>query len=161
MQEAGDIQLNGKSIRGTNTESWRQNFSFLEQNTILFNRSVKENLTYGSDSINDNLLQQKLKKFDMYAALKDTKLSQNSGARGNKLSGGQRQIITMFRCTLNPRPITVMDEPTASLDEENRVRMYDLIREITGKKDGKPKTTLVISTHDPQLIAMADHVVEV
>ena len=70
------------------------------------------------------------------------KMDQPLGVDGVKLSGGQRQIVWMMRAMLRKPSIIIFDEPTASLDKENKKKIIDLIKIM-----GKDKTILIIS-HD-------------
>jgi ABC-type bacteriocin/lantibiotic exporter with double-glycine peptidase domain len=68
-----------------------------------------------------------------------------AGARGEKLSGGQRQIIYLLRSYLSNKPITIMDEPTAAVDAFHKNYVLQMINEMS------KKTTLIVVTHDPSM----------
>ena len=64
------------------------------------------------------------------------------GIEGNKISGGQRQIVWLLRSLFRPSKILVLDEPTASLDPENKERIVHIIKKLSVGK------TVIIITHD-------------
>jgi len=70
-----------------------------------------------------------------------------AGARGENLSGGQRQIIYLLRSYLSNKPITIMDEPTAAVDAYHKKYVTQMIDEMS------KKTTLIVVTHDSEFAA--------
>ncbi|VVU95653.1 hypothetical protein CPAV1605_1406 [seawater metagenome] len=73
---------------------------------------------------------------------------------GENVSGGQKQIISLMRAIIISKPIILLDEPTASLDSKHRLIVYKLIQKM--KEQGK---TIIISTHDPDLINLGDNII--
>ena len=70
-----------------------------------------------------------------------------AGSRGEKLSGGQRQIIYLLRSYLSNKPITIMDEPTAAVDAFHKKYVIQMIQEMS------KKTTMIVVTHDSEFAA--------
>lgn len=86
--------------------------------------------------------------------LRDMGLDDKSAQYPAKLSGGERQRLALARILLRDRPVVLLDEPTAALDEENKVRVFEILRDMS-------KDRLVIcSSHDAAAIEYASEVVE-
>ena len=70
------------------------------------------------------------------------------------MSGGQKQIINLFRAIFTKKDIILLDEPTASLDPINRKKIYDMVKVLKNLKK-----TVIIATHDNDLIKLGDRIV--
>jgi ABC-type bacteriocin/lantibiotic exporter with double-glycine peptidase domain len=77
----------------------------------------------------------------------------NVGVNGNKLSGGQRQIIWVLKAFLINPEIVIMDEPTAAVDEKTKEIIHYLLEKIVNKK------TVIMITHDPYLLKFAKRII--
>ena len=91
--------------------------------------------------------------FDTYRDI--IKRTKNLGFGGENMSGGQRQIINLFRAILTKKDIILLDEPTSALDEKNRIIIYKMIKSMA-----KLNKTIIISTHDPELIKMGNKIIQ-
>jgi ATP-binding cassette, subfamily C, bacterial CydD len=76
------------------------------------------------------------------------------GESGQGLSGGQRRRLALTRAMLKNAPLVILDEPTAHLDEAGRQTVIAALRSMAGQR------TVVIASHDPAVLAAADHVVD-
>ena len=126
--------------------SLRNNIFYIPQNPKLLNRSLYENITYGlPENYNyENRIFNVLNSFDikeLNTVFKE-KMYTDVGVNGNKLSGGQRQIVWLLRAFLRNSEVIILDEPTASLDPKSKKIVFDFVKFI-----GKNKTIIVI-THD-------------
>ena len=147
----GTIILNGVPLQQISRNELYDHIFYIPQKPKLMNRTLYENLFYGFDiSIMNKEKNVKISK-DMMRQMKleeniidifMEKMDQPLGVDGVKLSGGQRQIVWMIRAMLRKPSIIIFDEPTASLDKENKKKIIDLIKIM-----GKDKTILIIS-HD-------------
>lgn len=147
----GTIILNGVPLQQISRNELYDHIFYIPQKPKLMNRTLYENLFYGFDiSIMNKEKNVKIAK-DMMRQMKleeniidifMEKMDQPLGVDGVKLSGGQRQIVWMIRAMLRKPSIIIFDEPTASLDKENKKKIIDLIKIM-----GKDKTILIIS-HD-------------
>lgn len=80
-------------------------------------------------------------------------LETEAGERGKKLSGGQRWRLALARALLGRAPLMIFDEPGGALDAEGRAGLGTLLTRLKGDH------TLLVITHDPEAVSVADHVV--
>jgi ABC-type multidrug transport system fused ATPase/permease subunit len=141
----GNITIAGVSINNISNEDIRKHIFYIPQKPKLFNRTLYENIVYGLKkppskteilTILDDL------KLDDIKKVFEPKMDELMGIEGNKLSGGQRQIVWLLRSFFRNNHIIIMDEPTASLDPENKERIVHIIKKLSIGK------TVIIVTHD-------------
>jgi ABC-type multidrug transport system fused ATPase/permease subunit len=136
----GKILINHIEIKDIDIHTLRRGIGYIPQDTRLFNRTVLDNILYGTDKTKTDALDlirlyniQQLPDLDRYA-----------GKYGEMLSGGQKQLVHLLRCLLKDTPIIVLDEPTASVDWETKQDILSIIRNI--------HKTIVIVSHDPDVM---------
>lgn len=114
----GKITINNTDIRNIDTEYLRKNISIIPQNTILFNRSIIENIKYAADNNDNSEVFDICKKINIHDDLMKFRNGYNTivGEMGSILSGGQRQRIAIARAFLKKSKILLLDEPTSALD---------------------------------------------
>lgn len=152
----GKILIDNQEISKFDEDIIRYHISYVPQNPKLFNRSVYDNMVYGIDNIKHQDVIALLKKFkvnDMFNSLRNG-LDTNVGKNGEKVSGGQRQIIFLIRCILRNNKIIILDEPTSALDTHSREYIFNIVKELI-----KDKTFIVI-THDLELLKIVHRVLE-
>ncbi|AOR37659.1 ABC transporter ATP-binding protein [Streptomyces fodineus] len=148
----GRILLDGRDIAELPLEEVRRHITLLPQDSMLFDGTVRDNITYGRpDATEADVLAAAVAAdaHDFVSALPkgyDTPV----GKRGNNLSGGQRRRIALARAMLRTAPVLILDEPTAGLDDASTARIMAPLRRLTSGR-----TTLLI-THDLRLTAQAD-----
>ena len=141
----GHITIGGVDVNDISNKELRKYIFYIPQKPKLFNRTLYENIVYG--------LKKKPSKEDIIKLLDDLELNDLKvefgqkmdllvGVEGNKLSGGQRQIVWLLRSLFRPSYILVLDEPTASLDPENKKIMVSIIQKMSVGK------TVIIVSHD-------------
>ena len=115
---SGKILINNIDIKNIDTEYLRENISIIPQNTILFNRSIIENIKYAGDNVGKSKVIDICKKINIHDDLMKFKNGYNTivGEMGCILSGGQRQRIAIARAFLKRSKILLLDEPTSALD---------------------------------------------
>ena len=152
--EYGRIFKDTIEINDQNTNDWMHDIAFIGQHPILFNRSVKENISYPDNDLSS--LQKKvlenMKYKNIFAKIIDKK---EIGIGDQKLSGGQKQIISIFRTLKENKNIILLDEPTSDLDPDTRNLIYKLLLSI--KSFNK---TIIIVTHDLELINLGDEIID-
>jgi ABC-type multidrug transport system fused ATPase/permease subunit len=144
----GQILFNGVDISEIKREYLRSNLSIVSQKVVLFNRSVIDNICYGTQMSKEDAIAilNKLKVMNVFKKLPQG-LDTLAGSRGENLSGGQRQIIYLLRSYLSNKPITIMDEPTAAVDVFHKKYVIEMIHEMS------KHTTLIVVTHDAEFAA--------
>lgn len=115
---SGKILVDNVDIRNIETDVLRKNISIIPQNTILFNRSIMDNIKYEDTSISDEEVFEICKKIHIHDDIMMLKNGYNTlaGEMGNNLSGGQRQRISIARAFIKKSKILLLDEPTSALD---------------------------------------------
>lgn len=102
---------------------------YIQQFPLLFNRSIYENVLYGS-RVNDrdrvDIMVQQLGLTDAFANLSDG-LNTRVGKNGSRLSGGQRHLVQVMRMMIKDPPVILMDEVTASLDQDTKNKLYRVL----------------------------------
>ena len=138
----GDILIDDQSIYNSKTFSLRQNISLVSQDTTLFDDTVKNNITYANPNASDNELSEALKlsfSYDFIEKLPQ-KMDTIIGENGVRLSGGEKQRISIARAMIKKSSIILLDEATSSLDSETEEKIQNALKLLT-----KNKTTLAIA----------------
>lgn len=149
---AGAISVDGVDLKRLRGASWRRMLGIVTQVPTLINGTLRDNLLYVCPHASDEELQDVLRKallWDVECRLPKG-LDTMAGNRGDMMSGGERQRVTIARALLNDPDILLLDEPTSMLDQDNRGRMVETIERIA---EGR---TVVIATHDARLRRIAD-----
>lgn len=149
----GQILLNGKGLGTYSHESLRQTIGLVEQGSNLLIGSVAANLRIARPNASDQELIAVLQKVGLWHVLQGRDgLDTEVGENGKNLSGGEASRIALARVLLARRELVILDEPTAALDRE---LAHSLIRDLVhiSKAEGK---TLILITHDPDLIGHCD-----
>ncbi len=117
----GIIYLNGLPLSQYTLESLRRFIGMVSQETILFNTSIKENITYGLTGIPDKKIIEVAKIAYAHDFIEKLPYGYDTvvGDRGVKLSGGEKQRITIARALLKNPPLLILDEATSSLDTQS------------------------------------------
>ena len=139
---SGDIIIDGTSIYKTKISSLRENISLVSQDTTLFDDTIKNNIAYANlDASEDEILQvAKLSYADEFINQLPQKYETLIGENGVRLSGGEKQRLSIARAMLKKSKIILLDEATSSLDAETESKIQKAIGMLT-----KDRTTLVIA----------------
>ena len=139
---SGDIIIDGTSIYKTKISSLRENISLVSQDTTLFDDTVKNNIAYANLNANDDEILQvaKLSYADEFINQLPQKYETLIGENGVRLSGGEKQRLSIARAMLKKSKIILLDEATSSLDAETESKIQKAIGMLT-----KDRTTLVIA----------------
>ena len=140
--QKGSITIGGQDIRDVSQASLRRMIAYVPQESLLFHRSLFENIAYGDAkaSLEDVHRAARLARANEFIDRLPHGYDTLVGERGIKLSGGQRQRIAIARAILKKAPILVLDEATSSLDSESEKYIQEGLRELM-----KDKTALVIA----------------
>lgn len=117
----GVIKIDGIDIKDLDLHSLRNLIGLVTQDSILFNDTIKNNITLGKENVTDEEIISALKIANAYEFVKDLPngIETNIGDAGGKLSGGQKQRLSIARAVLKNPPIMILDEATSALDTES------------------------------------------
>ena len=139
---SGDILIDGQSIYDISISSLRNNISLVNQDTTLFDDTIKNNIAYAKlDATEDEILEAaKLSHCMEFIDKLPNRLETIIGENGTRLSGGEKQRLSIARAMLKKSKIILLDEATSSLDAETESKIQEAIKLLT-----KDRTTLVIA----------------
>lgn len=151
----GDILIDNQNLKQCTYESIVEHIAYIPQHPKLFNRTVYYNINYGSAYTKEQIMT-KLDALGLTPFINSLadKLDTIVGKEGSKLSGGQRQFVSLIRAIIQNKTIFLLDEPSSSLDTTNKQIFMDLIKNIKDK-------TIIISTHDKQIMSLFDRVINI
>jgi ATP-binding cassette subfamily B protein len=140
--QSGTIAVDGMDIRGLTLTGLRRNIGVVFQETLLFNRSIAENLRVGKPDATAAEMRDAAARAQAleFIARNDDGLEARIGERGRLLSGGERQRIGIARALLKDPPILVLDEATSALDPVTEARVQTALDEVM-----RGRTTFVIA----------------
>lgn len=153
--DAGNILVDGQDISQVTQASLRRAIGIVPQDTVLFNDSIVENVRYGNPDASDAEVKEAIRLAHLDAFI--AKLPEGGdtlvGERGLKLSGGEKQRVSIARTILKRPPIMVFDEATSSLDSRSEQAILSALREIS-----EGHTSLVIA-HRLSTVVDADRII--
>jgi subfamily B ATP-binding cassette protein MsbA len=140
--ESGDIEIDNQSIYKSTISSLRKNISLVSQDTTLFDDTIKNNIAYANLDASQDEIEEAAK--NSYASEFIEKLPNKYetiiGENGTRLSGGEKQRLSIARAMLKKSQIILLDEATSSLDAETESKIQEAINFLT-----KNRTTIVIA----------------
>ncbi len=138
----GDIKIDNQSIYGSTLSSLRKNISLVSQETTLFDDSIRNNIAYANLDASENEIKEaaKFSFADEFIEKLPKKYDTLIGENGIRLSGGEKQRLSIARAILKKSPIILLDEATSSLDAETESKIQKAITYLT-----KGRTTIVIA----------------
>ena len=139
---SGDILIDGSSIYTATISSLRKNISLVSQDTTLFDDTIKNNIAYANlDAEDKDIIEAaKLSFSEEFINKLPNKYNTLIGENGVRLSGGEKQRLSIARAMLKKSSIVLLDEATSSLDAETENKIQEAINYLT-----KNRTTLVIA----------------
>ena len=139
---SGDILIDDQSIYNSKLSSLRKNISLVSQEITLFDDTVRSNIAYAStDATEKQIIEaSKFSKVDDFIQKLPNKYDTMIGENGVRLSGGEKQRISIARAILKNAPIILLDEATSSLDVDTEHKIQQAIAYLT-----KNKTTIIIA----------------
>ena len=138
----GEIKIDDQSIKQRKLSSLRKNVSLVSQETTLFDDTILNNIKYANLNASDQEIKEaaKLSFSEEFINLLPNKYNTLIGENGIRLSGGEKQRLSIARAFLKNSKIILLDEATSSLDSETEKKIQDALNFLT-----KDKTTLVIA----------------
>ncbi|MFA7191691.1 MAG: ABC transporter ATP-binding protein [Candidatus Paceibacterota bacterium] len=152
---SGSITIDGQDVRNVTQDDLRSAISYVPQESVLFHRTIRENISYGKQDATDKEIISAAKKARAHGFVEKlpNKYETYVGERGVKLSGGERQRVAIARAILKNSPIFILDEATSALDSISEQYIQDAFNEIM-----KNKTTIVIA-HRLSTIQKMDRII--
>ena len=140
--QSGDIIIDGQSIYKSTIKSLRDQISMVSQETTLFDDTIKNNIKYAKEDATDNEIYRvaKLSFCDEFIDNLPNKYDTLIGENGVRLSGGEKQRLSIARAMMKKSSIILLDEATSSLDSETENKIQEALKILT-----KNKTTVVIA----------------
>ncbi len=140
--DEGDIKIDNQSIYSIKIKDLRKNISLVTQDVTLFDDTIKNNILYANPNATEEELIEVVKKSSVneFVERLPEKFDTVIGENGIRLSGGEKQRISIARAMLKKSPIILLDEATSSLDAETESKIQNAMEILT-----KNKTTLVIA----------------
>lgn len=153
--QEGRILVDGQDIADTTQQSLRRQIAYVPQESLLFHRSIAENIAYGKPDATMDEIREAARQANALEFIE--RLPQGfetvTGERGIKLSGGQRQRIVIARALLANCPVLVLDEATSALDSESENLVQDALATLM-----RDRTSIVVA-HRLSTVASLDRIV--
>ena len=140
--QSGDIVIDNQSIHDVTIKSLRKQVSMVSQDTTLFDDTIKNNIKYANQQASDDEIYEvaKLSYCDGFINNLPNKYETLIGENGVRLSGGEKQRLSIARAMLKKSSIILLDEATSALDTETEAKIQEALKILT-----KNKTTIVIA----------------
>ena len=140
--QSGDIMIDDQSIYKVKIKSLRDQISLVSQDTTLFDDTIKNNIRYAKDNVSDEeiVTAAKFSYAHEFIDKLPNKYETMIGENGIRLSGGEKQRLSIARAMIKKSPIILLDEATSSLDAETESKIQDALKILT-----KDRTTIVIA----------------
>jgi subfamily B ATP-binding cassette protein MsbA len=150
----GEVLVDGTDVREATLKSLRDQIGLVTQETTLFNDTVRANIAYGLDDVDEARIETAARAALAHDFILDLPRRYDTviGERGSRLSGGQRQRIAIARAILKDPPILILDEATSALDTESERLVQEALANLM-----KGRTTLVIA-HRLATVRRADNI---
>jgi subfamily B ATP-binding cassette protein MsbA len=152
---SGEIMIDGNDLKNLSLSSLRKNMGIVSQEVILFNDTIKNNISYAQPEKSIDLIKDAAKAANAIEFIENTPDGFETvvGERGVKLSGGQKQRIAIARALLKNPSILILDEATSALDTESEKKVQTAIESLM-----KDRTALVIA-HRLSTVQKADKII--
>lgn len=154
LANKGEVLVDGHDMNKIDLRSYRKHIAVVPQTSILFSGTIRDNIIYGTENVDDATLDEVVKAAnltDLIESLPDG-LDTMVGEHGGKLSGGQRQRISIARALIRNPKVIVLDEATSALDSISEKLIQEALNNLT-----KDRTTFIVA-HRLSTIKDADRI---
>lgn len=150
----GTVSVDGNDISKIDLRSYRKHLAVVPQTSILFSGTIRDNITYGIDDVDEETLAEVVKAANLTDLIESVPdgLDTVVGEHGGKLSGGQRQRISIARALIRNPKVIVLDEATSALDSISEKLIQEALNNLT-----KDRTTFIVA-HRLSTIRDADKI---
>ena len=157
--KAGDILIDGVSVRDYTQDSLRAHMSDVAQDTVLFNDTIEGNIAMGkAGATHDEIVEAaRIANADCFIQEAPEGYQTNIGDRGVKLSGGQRQRLSIARAVLKNPEILILDEATSALDTESEKLVQDALNKLLVGRTSVVIAHRLSTIHNADKIIVVDH----
>lgn len=154
-EKGGEIRLGGLDLHRLSGESIRRRIGLMEQDSHIFDTSIRENLRIGRPDASTADMNQALERAGLFGLIGTLPLALETvvGENGSRLSGGERQRLALARLLLADRKILIFDEPTEHLDDLTGMALLDDILGLA------PTHTIIVISHSPAVLERIGQVI--
>ncbi len=140
--DSGAIEIDGINIKGFKQEALRRELSIVPQECILFNDTIYNNILFSNPSASKKEVMNAIKVANLYELIDSLPFKEDTivGEKGVKLSGGEKQRVSIARAVLAKKEILILDEATSSLDSQTELEIKDALEKLM-----RNKTTIIIA----------------
>jgi ATP-binding cassette subfamily C protein len=155
--QRGAVTLDRQPLAGERLERWRRGLSYVGQDGLVFNDSVRGNLLAEGSAADDAILWDSLELVGLAARVRafERELDESVGDRGSQLSGGERQRLVLARALLRRPGMLILDEATAALDGDSEGRLLERLRQL------EPRPAALVVAHRRSSLAHCDRIVAI
>lgn len=152
--QSGQVLIDGKDINEFSLKSYRRHIAVVPQNAMIFTGTLRENITYGTDTTDDGFLAEVIESANLTELVQslpeglDTRINEH----GANLSGGQRQRVSIARAFIRRPRILILDEATSALDTVSERKIQESVDRLV-----QDRTTLIVA-HRLSTIRNADRI---
>ncbi|MDR3413447.1 MAG: type I secretion system permease/ATPase [Formivibrio sp.] len=155
--DEGAVLIDGVDTRQIDPSELRRAIGFVPQDSLLFYGTLRENIALGAPFADDRMMlaAAELAGISDFVNGHPRGFDLMIGERGESLSGGQKQAVSIARAVLNDPPVLLFDEPTSAMDHQSEERLKSRMREFVAAK------TLLLVTHRTSLLELVDRLIVV
>ena len=155
--EKGKIFIDDIQLSNTNLNSWQNKLALLSQNSLLLDDSILNNIIFGHNKVDKDLLEKVIKECQLTDFIKNLEQGVETiiGEKGSFISAGQIQRIALARTLYFQRDILILDEITNALDEKTEDQIIDLLKSFKNKK------TIIIISHNKKNLRICNEIFSV
>lgn len=153
--DTGTILIDGNDVRQVSPRALRRAVGFMRQDSVLFDDTLQANVCFGLDVLKPQNFERAvaLTGVKEFAARNPAGYGMRVGARGERLSGGERQSVSLARLLTEDPPVMVLDEPTSAMDNALEAKIVRELRDVIANK------TLIVATHRAPLLSLVDRII--
>lgn len=144
---SGNVVVDGLTLTSANITGWQQNISLVPQAPVVLQDTILKNIAFGENEAEIDLSRAnqavKLAELEVFIKSLPRQLGTVIGENGMTLSGGQRQRLVLARAFYRDAKILLLDEVTNQLDEVNKLKILNTLKELT-----KENKTIILASHD-------------